>query len=114
MFQNSELLRGLRIEWVVMACCCSIVFAVPASSAEISPNAPPEVPEEVLRAEIILDARSPLDGTRLTATEYAELRVAIEQANVVEPQVDPKLRNLIGLIKLRKLIKTLLPIVPIK
>ena len=74
----------------------------------------PDVPEEVLRSEILLDGRSSFDGKRLTATEYAELEQEIEQRNAVEPQVAPKIRRLVGLIKFRKFIKRVLPIVPIK
>jgi hypothetical protein len=73
-----------------------------------------EVPEEVLRSEILLDGRSSFTGERLSATEYAEMQSEIEQTNTVEPQVSPKLRTLVGLVKLRKFIKTVLPIVPIK
>jgi hypothetical protein len=73
-----------------------------------------EIPEEVLRGEILLDGRSPLTGERLSATEYAEMQSDLEKTNAVTPQVAPKLRNLVGLIKLRKFIKTVLPIVPIK
>ncbi len=73
-----------------------------------------DLPEEVLRSEILLDGRSSLTGERLSATEYAEMQSEIEQANAVEPQVASKLRNLVGLVKLRKFIKTVLPIVPIK
>ncbi len=74
----------------------------------------PDLPEEVLRSEILLDGRSPFDGKRLTATEYAELQQEIEKANVVEPQIALKIRRLVGMIKLRKFIKRVLPIVPIK
>ncbi len=73
-----------------------------------------EVPEEVLRQEMIFEARSPLNGAPLTATEYAELQADIEQLNQVTPQVSPKLQQLMMLVKLRKFIKTVLPIVPIK
>ncbi len=68
----------------------------------------------ILRSEILLDGRSSFTGERLGATEYAELQSEIEATNAVEPQVAPKLRNLVGLIKLRKFIKAVLPIVPIK
>jgi len=79
-----------------------------------SPAIEPDLPEEVLRSEILLDGRSPFDGRRLAATEYAELQQEIEQAISVEPQVASKIRRLIGLIKFRKFIKRVLPIVPIK
>jgi hypothetical protein len=83
-------------------------------AAEVDRSQLEEVPEEVLRSEILLDGRSALDGRRLSATEYTELLSELEAANTVEPQVDSKLRNLVGLVKLRKFIKTVLPIVPIK
>lgn len=73
----------------------------------------PDLPEEVLRSEILLDGRSSFDGKRLTATEYAELQGEIEKANAVEPQIAPKIRRLVGLLKFRKFIKWVLPIVPI-
>lgn len=78
------------------------------------PTIEPDLPEEVLRSEILLDGRSPLDGKRLTATQYAELQQEIEKANEVEPQITLKIRRLVGMIKLRKFIKQILPIVPIK
>jgi hypothetical protein len=73
-----------------------------------------EIPEEILRQEMILDARSPLDGKPLTATEYAELQVEIDRLNEPTPTVSPKLQQLVLLVKLRKFLKTVLPIVPIK
>jgi hypothetical protein len=73
-----------------------------------------EVPEEVLRGEVTVGARSPLDGSPLTAREYAELQVEIERSNQVEAVAPEKLRNLVGLLRLRKFIKTVLPFVPIK
>lgn len=73
-----------------------------------------DVPEEVLRTEIILDARSPVDGKPLTPAEYAVLQ-AEEQAPYRPPgQVSPKVRETVGLLKLRKFIKNVLPFVPIK
>lgn len=87
---------------------------MPVSVRAVEVEGRDDVPEEVLRSEILLDGRSPFTGERLSATEYAELQSEIEKANAVEPQVAPKLRNLVGLVKLRKFIKTVLPIVPIK
>jgi hypothetical protein len=73
-----------------------------------------EVPEEVLRGEVTVGARSPIDGAPLTAREYAELQVEIERSNQVEAVAPEKLKNLVGLLRLRKFIKTVLPFVPIK
>ncbi|OUC12178.1 MAG: hypothetical protein B0A82_23950 [Alkalinema sp. CACIAM 70d] len=73
-----------------------------------------DLPEEVLRTEIFTEARSPIDGKPMTAQEYAELLVEIDQANQVDPQVSPKVRQTVSLLKLRKFLKTVLPILPIK
>ena len=43
-----------------------------------------DLPEEVLRTEIILEGRSPLDGEALTATEYTEL-MAVSYTHLTLP-----------------------------
>lgn len=73
---------------------------------------PEETPEEVLRTEIIIEARSPVDGKPLTAAEYAELQAQL-QARPVVPPLDPKVRQNITLLRLRKVIRTVLPFLPI-
>jgi hypothetical protein len=71
-------------------------------------------PEEVLKTEIILDARSPVDGSPMTAAEYAQLQAEEQTAYVPPPEVPPKVKSTIGLLRLRKFIKTVLPFIPIK
>lgn len=73
---------------------------------------PEETPEEVLRTEIITEARSPIDGKPLTAAEYAELQAQL-QAQRGEPQLAPKVRETIFLLRLRRAIRTILPFLPI-
>jgi hypothetical protein len=75
---------------------------------------PSDPPEEVLRTEIIGEARSAIDGRLLTAQQYAELQAEIEAANQPPAVVPEKGRKLIGLLRLRKLLKTFLPFIPIK
>ncbi len=86
----------------------------PSVSPSVPPSAMDEIPEEILRQELILDGRSPLDGKPLTATEYAELQIEIDRLNEPTPTVSPKLQQLVLLVKLRKFLKTVLPIAPIK
>ena len=75
---------------------------------------PDEVPEEVLRTEVILDARSPIDGKPMTPAEYAIFQ-AEEEAPFRPPnQVSNKVRETVGLLKLRKFIRRYLPVIPIK
>lgn len=67
-----------------------------------------DVPEEVLRTEIITVARSPIDGKLLTAAEYAQLRSQLAEGTFA-PEIDPKFQQLIFLLRLRRLIRTIVP-----
>lgn len=73
---------------------------------------PEDQPEEVLRTEIILDARSPIDGQPLTAAEYAELQAQIEAEARQVGVVSPEIRRLITLLRIRKVLRTILPFLP--
>lgn len=66
------------------------------------------MPEEVLRTEIITEARSPINGKPLTAAEYAQLKAQLEE-RTLPPQVSPKIRRLIFLLRLRQLFRTIVP-----
>lgn len=68
-----------------------------------------EVPEEVLRTEIILEARSPLDGKPLTAADYVQLQAQLEAEQQATGQVPPKIRDLIALLRLRRDLRKLFP-----
>lgn len=69
-----------------------------------------EVPEEILRTEIITGARSPLTGEPLTAVEYAQL-----QAELAGPAggnlVSQDIKYLIFLLQLRRAIKPIVPFI---
>ena len=87
-----------------------ILLVVTWVSAEPALSLPPpeDVPEEVLRTEIITEARSPIDGKPLTAAEYAQLRAQIAQSPF-PPTVNPKFGELIFLLRLRQLLRTVIP-----
>jgi hypothetical protein len=70
---------------------------------------PEDVPEEILRTEIITEARSPVDGTALTAAEYAELQAQLEAGPDTRPPVSPQVRNIITLLYLRRAIRSVFP-----
>lgn len=82
----------------------SMVMAMPA----IALPPPEDVPEEVLRTEIITEARSPIDGKPLTAAEYAELRAKLA-TSAYPPQVSADIKHLIFFLRLRQLIRPILP-----
>jgi len=73
-----------------------------------------DLPEEVLRAEIYTDARSPIDGTQLTAAEYTELMEKLRSLDSIPPEdfVSPKVREVIGSLKLRKFLRQFIPFLP--
>ncbi|MGK7882621.1 MAG: hypothetical protein AB4060_21340 [Crocosphaera sp.] len=74
---------------------------------------PEDIPEEILRNEIVTEGRSPMSGEPLTAAEYAEIQEKLAQSPY-PPEIDSKLQNLIFLLKIRKMLKTFvpLPIIP--
>ncbi len=71
-----------------------------------------DIPEEVLRTEIILEARSPVDGKPLTAAEYSELQAQL-QTRSAPPKLNPQVRDTIFLLRLRRTLRTFFPFLPI-
>ena len=67
-----------------------------------------EIPEEILRTEIITAARSPLTGEPLSAAEYAQLIETLEAPAGV-PLVNEQIRYLVFLLQLRRSIRPILP-----
>ena len=103
-----------RIRLLVLSAGTSIIAGLALSIVKPAVSLPPpeETPEEVLRTEIILEARSPIDGKPLTAAEYAELQATL-QATRAKPPLSPAVQDRIFLLRLRKLFRTFLPFLPI-
>lgn len=82
------------------------------SGSSIAQAIPPpeEIPEERLRTEIILEARSPLDGEPLTPAEYEALQAAI--VDFPAPTLSPQIRETIFLLQLRRVLRPILPLLP--
>lgn len=81
--------------------------------ADIEPATEPaaeDIPEEILRTEIITEARSPLTGEPVSAAEYAQL-----QDELVGPAggtlTNQNLRRLFFLLEIRRAIKPILPFI---
>ncbi|MGJ3248649.1 MAG: hypothetical protein ACFE0I_21535 [Elainellaceae cyanobacterium] len=83
------------------------ILALPARAL---PDAD-ESPEEILRSEIILDVRSPIDGEPISAAEYAELQVLLEESEY-PPSVSSDIQQLIFLLRVRRFIRIFVPIFP--
>jgi hypothetical protein len=86
------------------------IGAIAQSALALPP--PEDTPEAVLRTEIFLTARSPIDGKPLTAAEYAQLRAKL-QTRPAPPTLNPQIRQIVFLLQLRKAIRTFLPFLPI-
>ena len=74
---------------------------------------PADVPEEVLRTEVITGGRSPIDGKPLTAAEYAQIQTQIRSlpAGI---GVTSDTKQLIFLLRIRKLIRSFAPFLPLR
>lgn len=103
---------------LVQAIACIIAstcLATPSLNAQTQADlAPEDIPEEVLRGEIYTDARSPIDGTLLTATEYVELMENLRSLDRIPPEdlVSPQIQEVINLLKLRKFLRQIVPFIP--
>lgn len=84
----------------------SLLLAYGGSGLALPP--PEETPEEVLRTEIILEARSPLDGKPLTAAQYAQLQAQLAESPY-PPELDSNVQELIFLLNVRKFLQILIP-----
>jgi hypothetical protein len=100
---------AIQLAQVISIALCGWLIASPLVNAN---NLPPanDIPEEVLRAEIITEARSPIDGKPLSAAEFAELVIKIEQQldrDIASTATNnPKLKNLLFLIRLRGFLRS--------
>ena len=80
----------------------------PEISAErVVPLSAEEIPEEILRNEIITEARSPIDGSPLTAAEYAQLEADLAVRN---PAIrSERIRYIIFLLQVRRAVRPIVP-----
>ncbi|MEM8502148.1 MAG: hypothetical protein AAF716_03235 [Cyanobacteria bacterium P01_D01_bin.1] len=69
-----------------------------------------DIPEEILRTEIIVEARSPLTGELLTAAEYAQLQASLDREGR-PPQLSSDIRQLVYLLRLRRILKPIIPFI---
>lgn len=92
---------------VILTLVINFLAILRATSSVALPPAT-DTPEEILRTEIILDGRSPLTGEPLNASEYAELQTNLAQRKF-PPQLNSDIQQIIFLLQIRKLFKTLIP-----
>ncbi|MBE9110149.1 hypothetical protein IQ273_12080 [Nodosilinea sp. LEGE 07298] len=72
---------------------------------------PDEIPEEILRTEVITEARSPIDGKPISAADYAALQARLRDPNT-EVIVNSDIASLIQLLQFRRVLRPILPFLP--
>jgi hypothetical protein len=83
-----------------------------AANAVTADNRLPDadIPEEVLRAEIITEARSPISGKALSAQDFAELVVNTKQQldrdDAIAATTNPKFKEAVLLLRLRGFLRS--------
>jgi hypothetical protein len=100
--------KKMKKKLLLFGISASLGLASTGMQVSVALPPPEDIPEEVLRTEIITEARSPIDGQPLTAAEYAQIRAQLAESPF-PPQVDSNIQQLIFLLNVRKFLKTFTP-----
>ncbi len=72
-----------------------------------------DVPEEILRTEIIFEARSPLDGIPLSPADYTQLQADLATAQTTRTlNLTPEISFILLLLDARRAFKPVIPFLP--
>lgn len=72
-----------------------------------------DVPEEILRTEIIFEARSPLDGSPLSPADYAQLQAELAAAQTTRTlNLGSDISFILLLLDARRAFKPVIPFLP--
>ncbi|MBF2029268.1 MAG: hypothetical protein IGS48_21325 [Oscillatoriales cyanobacterium C42_A2020_001] len=107
-------MKLLQIRRATIAGLLSPIALLPSVGMALALPPAEDMPEEVLRTQIILDARSPIDGKPMTPAEYAVLQTKQQSTYQPASELPSQVKGVVGLLKLRKFVKTFLPFIPIK
>lgn len=104
---------GLAVMGSVMAVSVGTASAIaqPDPLAPLPVPPPDDIPEEILRTEVIFEARSPLDGSPMAAAAYAQLQqdLAASQTTLT---LNNDIRRILFLLQTRRALKPLIPFLP--
>lgn len=109
-------MRRLKIQQAVFLILLSTISSILVGliinhqTSVIALPPPEDIPEEILRTEIIIEARSPTDGKPLSPEEYAQLEADLK-TRPLPAKLSPTVRDTVFLLRLRKILKTLFPFV---
>ncbi|WP_026082655.1 hypothetical protein [Mastigocladopsis repens] len=101
------------IIFLVLTVCTSILVGLSSHGGASVMALPPQedIPEEILRTQIITTARSPVDGKPLSAGEYAQLQAQLQKSP--PPKLAPRIREQVFLLRIRKALLQLFPFLDI-
>ncbi len=102
-----------RITLIVLSVSTTIMVGLNSHYLALVMALPPkqDIPEEILRMEIVTAARSPIDGSLVSASEYAKLQSRLSVSP--PPKLDPKIRDQVFLLQIRKLLLQIFPFLDI-
>lgn len=86
-----------------------VILALGFAPRAVSLPPPEDIPEEILRTEIITEGRSPEDGSVLTAAEYAALQAELADSEF-PPTINAEVEHTIFLLRILKLFRGLNPL----
>ncbi|QLE41376.1 hypothetical protein FD723_13620 [Nostoc sp. C052] len=99
--------KAIKLLSLIVISATLLILSSDWGSSVIALPPPEDTPEEILRTQIIIEARSPIDGKFLTAAEYIQLQAQLQE--VPPPKLDPKIREQIYLLRLRKTLLQFFP-----
>ncbi|YAI82592.1 MAG: hypothetical protein ACQJCO_03205 [cyanobacterium endosymbiont of Rhopalodia sterrenbergii] len=94
------------LKWSIFV---NVVGLILESNLAVALPPPEDIPEEILRTEIVTEGRSPIDGKPLTAGEYAEIKTKLAESPYPS-ELNSKFKHIIFLLKVRKMLKTFFPL----
>ncbi len=86
----------------------SLGYGVMSAHPSLALPPPSDIPEEILRTDIIVEGRSSLNNEALTPEETELLRQELAESKF-PPQLNPKVRQLIFLLQIRRALRTVIP-----
>ncbi|OKH11995.1 hypothetical protein [[Limnothrix rosea] IAM M-220] len=86
----------------------SLAMSLGITPVAISLPPPEDIPEEILRTEVVTEGRSPEDGSVLTAAEYASLQAELAEREFA-PEVNEDIQHTIFLLRVLKLFEAINP-----
>jgi hypothetical protein len=100
----------IMIRLVQISCCTIAGWQIATTVMANHLPLAADIPEEVLRAEIITEARSPISGKALSANDFAELVVNTKQQldrdDAIAATTNPKFKEALLLLRLRGFLRS--------